>query len=110
MSTVWKVLRTDDAKRDYTHIIRWTAERFGSQQTRIYKDTIKLALAALESGPNTLGVKQRNDLGDGILTLHVARNGRKGRHFIVFRIRGNDTIEVLRLLYDSMELTDHFSP
>ena len=44
------------------------------------------------------------------LTLHVARKGRKGRHFVVFRVArdpDHDVIEVLRLLHDSMDLQRH---
>jgi len=43
-------------------------------------------------------------------TLHVARHGRRGRHFVVFRVgRESDhgVIEVLRLLHDSMDLQRH---
>lgn len=43
-------------------------------------------------------------------TLHVARQGRKGRHFMVFRVGrkpGREVIEGLRLLHDSMDLQQH---
>jgi len=95
--------------RDYAGIIRWTAERFGPAQTRIYKQTLLLALAALKAGPTATGVRPRADLGPGIFVLHVAREGRKGRHLIVFRISGDNTIDVLRLLHDGMDLPGHFS-
>lgn len=85
-------------------------ERFGSHQTRLYKETIKLAFAELEAGPDILGAKARDDLGSGIRTLHVARNGRKGRHLIVFRIGGDRTLDVLRLLHDGMDAPSHLSP
>ncbi|NBU77128.1 MAG: type II toxin-antitoxin system RelE/ParE family toxin, partial [Planctomycetes bacterium] len=38
--------------------------------------------------------------------LHVARQGRAGRHFVVFRAAGSD-IDVLRLLHESMDLPRH---
>lgn len=107
MKCTWKILQTKDTKRDRVDIIRWTIRHFGTRQAEIYSETIALALAALRDGPDTLGVKRRDDLAPGILTLHVARDGRKGRHFIVFRIRDECCIEVLRLLHDSMDLTSH---
>ncbi len=107
MSAVWKVRQTADAKKDRANIIRWTVRR----QAETYTETIALALAALEDGPDILGVKKRNDLPHDIRILHVAREGRKGRHFIVFRTSGEadgeKVIEVLRLLHDSMDLSSH---
>jgi toxin ParE1/3/4 len=70
-------------------------------------------LEALAGGPNVIGAKARDDIGKGILTLHVARQGRKGRHFVVFRIghdKGREVIEVLRLLHDAMDLPRHLPP
>lgn len=64
-----------------------------------------MAFAALRTGPGAMGVRQRDDIAPGTFTLHVARNGRKGRHFIVFRVNGDErVIDVLRLLHDSMDL------
>ncbi len=56
------------------------------------------------------GAKPRDDIAKGLLTLHVARRGRKGRHFVMFRVaseRGSKVIEVLRLLHDAMDLPRH---
>jgi toxin ParE1/3/4 len=104
MSAPWKVRQTLDARRDRAEIVRWTIKRFGARQAETCTETIALAMAALRCGPDTPGAKQRNDLGPGIRTMHVARNGRKGRHFIVFRVGGDRIIDVLRLLHDSMDL------
>lgn len=105
MNAAWKVLHTARAQRDHADIIRWTAERFGPEQARVYQATIRLAFAALRTGPDAMGVRQRDDIAPGIFTLHVARNGRKGRHFIVFRVNGDERVmDVLRLLHDSMDL------
>ena len=103
----WVVHPASNADRDFTEILRWTVKTFGTRQARIYEATMLQALRALRSGPDALGAKQRDDLAPGIRTLHVARNNRKGRHFIVFRIRENHVINVLRILHDSMELDAH---
>jgi toxin ParE1/3/4 len=103
----WKVRLTPSAVEDFTGINRWTKRKFGLHQARLYKVIIKEAILALNAGPNILGVKQRDDFPPGILTLHVARQGRKGSHFIVFRVSGERTIDVLRILYDGMDLPSH---
>jgi len=80
---------------------------FGKQQAKTYSRTLVLAIEALHDGPNVLGVKQRDDIGQGVCTLHVAREGRKGLHFVVFRETTGQIIEVLRLLHDSMQMARH---
>ena len=49
-------------------------------------------------------------IAQGLMTLHVARCGRKSRHFVLHRVSESaevPTIEVLRLLHDSMDLVRH---
>jgi toxin ParE1/3/4 len=43
----------------------------------------------------------------GLRTLHIARRGRRGRHFLMYRVAQATTIEVVRILHDRMELTRH---
>lgn len=107
----WTVRLTATAEADFEHIIQWTSERFGDTQAVAYAETLSRALAALMEGPQIIGVKARDEILPGLFSLHVARQGRKGRHFIMFRLapRGSgDAIEVLRLLHDSMDLPRHF--
>ena len=109
----WTVRLSATAEVDYRQILRWTMENFGSVQARSYADTLSSALNALSAGPSIIGVKERPEIGSKIRTLHVARNGRKGRHFVMFRIgsvQGSDVIDVLRLLHDSMDLERHLTP
>lgn len=110
MSAVWKVLLADQAELDLLEITIWTLEKFGDRQAEEYAETISLALEALHDGPEILGVKHREDIGLGISTFHVGRHDRKGRHFVVFKVAPQQTIEVLRLLHDSMDLARHVSP
>ena len=82
-------------------------------QARTYADTLSAALKALSTGPAIPGVKERTGIGTNIRTLHVAREGRKGRHFVVFRVgnmKGRNVIDVLRLLHASMDLERHVPP
>jgi toxin ParE1/3/4 len=61
----------------------------------------------LHDGPEILGAKVRDDISPGIRTIHVARQGRKGRHFVAFSVSEGNIINVLRLLHDSMDLAKH---
>lgn len=95
------------AEQDIGDIAAWTGSHFGEQQARTHAETLSLALEALIEGPDALGAKPREDVASGVSVLHVARNGRKGHHFVVFRVGGNSVIDVLRVLHDSMDLPRH---
>jgi toxin ParE1/3/4 len=112
-SRSWPVRLAAAAEVDFHNILLWTAERFGAAQARVYAETLSMALEALAAGPTVSGAKARDDIARGVFTLHVARRGRKGRHFVVFRIgrhEGGEVIDVLRLLHDSMDLPRHVPP
>jgi toxin ParE1/3/4 len=111
MMSQWHVRLSELAERDFFAILRWTTERFGERQARIYETTLRAALTGLVEGPEVLVSIARPELGPNIFTLHIARNRRKGRHFIVCRVHENDQrIEVLRILHDSMDLVRHIPP
>ena len=109
----WTVRLTAAAEADFAEILRWTVDQFGEAQARIYAETISAALNDLAAGPTIVGASKRDDILKGIITLHVARKGRKGRHFVMFRVGrtpDRDVIEVLRLLHDAMDLQRHLPP
>jgi toxin ParE1/3/4 len=106
----WPVRLAAAAEDDLLQILAWTSANFGEARARIYVETLSAALEALVDGPAILGAKKRPDIGRGISTLHVARHGRKGRHFLMFRVgrhQGQNVIDVLRVLHDSMDLQHH---
>lgn len=107
MSIIWTVRLGHQAEQDYREALQWTARSFGKIQARTYAQTISLAIQALKDGPEITGSKKRDEIMQGILTLHVARLGRKGRHFVIFRVSRDRTIDVLRLLHDSMDMPRH---
>lgn len=110
MKHPWTIRLAAAAERDYREILRWTVENFGRSQAKTYAKTLSGALHDLTLGPSITGVRLRDDIGPGVNTLHVARKGRKGRHFVVFRVapsRSEHIIDVLRLLHDSMDLPRH---
>ena len=106
----WRVRLTAAAEADVRDIVLWTAKRFGEAQARAYSDTLSRAIRALAEGPAVSGARRREDIARGIMALHVARGGRKGRHFVVYRVGAPPkppVIDVLRVLHDAMDLTRH---
>lgn len=109
----WVVRLAAVAERDFQQIVLWTAQQFGAAQARVYAATLSSALEALSAGPAVIGAQARDDIARGLYTLHVARQGRKGRHFVKFRASRDhrlQIIEVLRLLHDAMDLPRHLPP
>jgi len=109
----WRVEVTRPAQADFAEIITWTISNFGIRQSRAYEATLRAAINALKDGPEVVGVRRRAELGEGLQLLHVARKRRRGRHFVVFRVSQaaeRPTIQILRLLHDSMDLARHLSP
>lgn len=107
MSGTWSVRLGHQAGQDFVEILQWTTRTFGQAQAATYAETIGLAIEALQQGPELVGAKARDEIFPGIRTLHVARQGRKGRHLVVFRPGAGQVIDVLRLLHDSMDLARH---
>ena len=109
----WTVQLTAAADEDFLEILRWTLVQFGERQAHAYSETLSTTLSDLAAGPSVPGVKPRDEIAKGIHSIHVARKGRKGRHFVLFRIagaKGSERIEVLRILHDAMDLPRHLPP
>lgn len=101
---------TAQAEADVAEILAWTAGQFGDVQARRYAETLTSAIEALSEGPDAPGAKPRDEVARGLMTLHVARKGYRGRHFLLFRISreaGREVIDVLRVLHDAMDLVRH---
>ncbi len=106
----WTVRITATAQDDFRNILVWTAEQFGARQATVYARTLSNSIAALSAGPTIPGTKSRDEIVKGLFTLHVARSGRKGRHFLLFRIgsdKDRQVVEILRVLHDVMDLQLH---
>ena len=103
----WRVRLSALAELDFANIISWTAENFGAGQARIYRDTLVTAIGELARNPQVAGSKARDDIMPGLRTLHVARQGRRGRHLLLYRIREGHVVEIGRILHDQMELELH---
>jgi toxin ParE1/3/4 len=105
--THWRIRLGAEAEKDFAHILKHTIDYFGQRQVEIYQSTLLETLALLEHGPNVPGSAARDEILNGLRTVHVARRGRRGRHFIIYRAADERVIEVLRILHDTMDLARH---
>jgi toxin ParE1/3/4 len=106
----WTVRDTAAANADFKGIMRWTSHHFGAIQAATYSQAIIESLKDLCAGPQIVGCKLRDDVGPNIYTLHVARKGRHGRHFLLFRADSSKhQIDILRILHDAMDLQRHLT-
>jgi toxin ParE1/3/4 len=103
----WSVRLGAAAELDFANIIKWTAENFGARQSRAYRATILQAITELAGGPELAGSKARPEIMPNLRTLHVGRHGRRGRHFLMYRVVAARTIEIVRILHDGMDLPRH---
>jgi len=98
----WRVRLGAAAEVDFANILRWTTENFGARQSRVYRDILVQTIAELADGS-----RARDEIMAGLRTLHVARRGRRGSHFLMYRVAPKSTIEIVRILHDRMDLWRH---
>jgi toxin ParE1/3/4 len=105
----WRIRFGVEAENDFVRILDYTRGAFGVRQAEIYRPTLPEAIAALEDGPNAPGSVARDEILPGLRSLHVARRGRHGRHFIVYLALTDEArvIDILRILHDAMDLARH---
>jgi toxin ParE1/3/4 len=103
----WRVRLGAAAEVDFANILKWTTENFGAGQSRVYRDALVQAIGELADGPDVLGSKARDEIMAGLRTLHIARRGRRGSHFLMYRAGSSGIIEIVRILHDGMDLQRH---
>ena len=103
----WRVRLGAAAEVDFANILRWTTENFSARQSRAYRDILVQAIVELSRGPDVAGSRARGEIMAGLRTLHVARHGRRGSHFLMYRVAPKFTIEIVRILHESMDLGRH---
>jgi toxin ParE1/3/4 len=111
VSSTWQVRLSNAASRDFRDILDWTAQNFGGVQARRYSLSILDTFDELAAGPASIRIRSLDDVMPGLLSIRVARRGRKGRHFVLFHVPDSThkTIEVLRVLHDAMDIGQHLS-
>jgi toxin ParE1/3/4 len=105
----WRIRLGAVAKKDFARILRYTKDCFGELQAAVYKAVLLKTIDKLAAGPDAPGSHAREDLGHGLRTLHVARDGRRAPHLLVYRASSGKAIEILRILHEQMDLPRHVS-
>ncbi|MEI2735139.1 MAG: type II toxin-antitoxin system RelE/ParE family toxin [Rhodoblastus sp.] len=103
----WRIRLGREAEEDFARIVRYSHDAFGERQAAKYKTLLIEALVLLERGPHAPGSAARDEILPGLRSFHIARRGRPGRHFVLYRASEGQLIEVLRILHDAMELGRH---
>jgi toxin ParE1/3/4 len=113
----YRVVLSPLASSDIRAALIWSRERFGERAAARYRDLLKQALRDIAADPERPGSRERPDLAGGIRTYHVAysrdharaglRVVKKPRHVLVYRRRGDDAINVVRVLHDARDLERH---
>lgn len=106
------------ARNDLVGILAWSLQRFGAEAQQRYLLLIRHALHDIGENPDRPGCKSVSELSVTARVYHlrhsrdrVSESGdrvRHPRHFILFRVKDSDAIEVGRFLHDSMDLEQHF--
>jgi toxin ParE1/3/4 len=106
----WRVRLSEPAEQDFRTVLEWTAEHFGRRQTSVYRSTLIAALTALHNGPLLPGSAARDEVRPGLRSLHIAREGHRGRHFVLYKVAEPGVIDIVRILHDAMDLARHLRP
>jgi toxin ParE1/3/4 len=105
----WGVNLSAAAELDFANILDWTTDNFGVQQSQIYRGALVQTIKELAAGPDVVGSKALDEIVRGLRTLHIARRGRRGSHFLIYRATAERTIEIVRILHDKMDIQRHVS-
>lgn len=103
-----------EAERDIRSILRWSEGEFGKDAAKRYRSLLIAALRDIEANPMRAGSQDREELAPNIRVYHLRfsteRIGsnigvvRNPRHFVVYRIREEKILDVVRVLHDARDL------
>ncbi len=105
------------AERDLETILAWTHEEFGEKARRRYEALLIQAIRDVAETPDRPGSRDRAEIAPEARTYHLrhsqnrvktsAGRVRQPRHFLLYRQTRDGTIEIARVLHDSMDLRRH---
>lgn len=79
-----RIVRSPLAKRDIADVLRFTVERWGKAQARVYRQLIVDALGAIAADPTCAA-----------------------RHLVFYRVTAAGVVEIIRFLHDAMDFDRH---
>lgn len=108
---------THSAQTDIVAILACSHEQFGEEARKRYEALIATAVRDAASSTDEVGFTPRPELGDGVLSWHLAQSRthspggrvRRPRHFIICR-RDEGVLVIGRVLHEAMELRRHLDP
>lgn len=105
---------THAAKADIQLVTSYTAKNFGERALERYLCLIETAILNLRVNPDRLGVKHFNK---HIMKYHLSTCKNEAivdgcavknpRHIIFFQLASDESLEILRILHDSMDFVNH---
>ena len=100
-----EVIRSPRARNDIKRVLQYTIKKWGKAQAGHYSALIEEALEAIGVDParGQVVTSSRPE----IFRYHVKQGGRNARHFLFYRIGMDGTVEIIRLLHDSMDFDRH---
>ncbi|MBN9430526.1 MAG: type II toxin-antitoxin system RelE/ParE family toxin [Burkholderiales bacterium] len=105
------------ARADIADALRHSRLRFGAAARQRYLALIGAAFEALAEDPHRIGSQARDELVPGLRSfhLHYARNRSRGdrveqpRHIVFYRIGNDRVVDIVRLLHEAMEISQHLA-
>jgi toxin ParE1/3/4 len=104
-------------ERDIEAVLRWSYDQFGEPAVSRYSALVTQAIRDVAAHPQLAGSAHRPEIAASARTYHlihsrehVAANVgrvRRPRHFLLYRVQPDDTVEIGRVLHDSMDLIRH---
>lgn len=106
------------AQSDLSHILATSTERWGIEARRRYAALIAAAMRKAAADPNGPATRNRSEALSGVRSLHLRHAGADSPrdkvgapvHIIYYRIAGPDLIEIVRVLHERMEPSQHLDP
>jgi toxin ParE1/3/4 len=105
------------AERDIEAILAWTHEHFGERGRLRYEALLVRAIQDVADDPMRAGSLARPELAPGARTYHLrlsrdrivpaSQRVRRPRHFLLYRARQDEPVEIGRVLHDGMDLARH---
>ncbi len=109
-----RLIQTEDAILDIEEALLWSATHFGKSAARRYARLIATAISEIATDPNLAGSRAAPDLQEGMRLYHLTHSRKRApidgvivkrpRHFIAYRSLDPTTIEIVRILHDSMDI------
>ena len=92
---------------DIQRVLLYTLEQFGPRKHEQYKGLVREAVADIRHDPRRPPARAHPEIGAHVFTFHIARRGKRARHYFLYRVANESVVEVGRFLHDAMELRRH---